>query len=320
MTTPITLYLKLTNGCPLSCSHCYLPESARKDHRVLGVDAMEEGILNLLKGNNRNRPVNVILHGGEPLLPGYINLKERIETIEALLGDRLIGWSIQSSLVGLTRQIIELLAEHQFHVGTSYDNFRFQRHPNLLEHWGIQVALLRGAGFVPGVSWTPGRGDDPHVVAEALMSHGFFAVKIDRCIGPDCPSNAEHTQLLQQMYQVQRRTGFVFGVIEAAKAVLNGNSADRWGTRCRRDFHVLGLDGEHHFCPDRSIHWQDNLFQDRREAVLRVTQCRECEWQPVCAGGCPITPLDDGSGECAGYRGFLDYLKAREGHSGKAVA
>ncbi|MEL0583919.1 MAG: radical SAM protein [Candidatus Thiodiazotropha sp. (ex. Lucinoma kazani)] len=170
MTTPITLYLKLTNGCPLSCSHCYLPESARKDHRVLGVDAMEEGILNLLKGNNRNRPVNVILHGGEPLLPGYINLKERIETIEALLGDRLIGWSIQSSLVGLTRQIIELLAEHQFHVGTSYDNFRFQRHPNLLEHWGIQVALLRGAGFVPGVSWTPGRGDDPHVVAEAFES------------------------------------------------------------------------------------------------------------------------------------------------------
>ena len=320
MNTPITLYLKLTNGCPLSCSHCYLPEKSRKDHRVMGAAEIEAGISRLLQGHNHNRPVNVILHGGEPLLPGYCNLKEHIETIEALLGDRLVGWSIQSSLAGLSRQIIELLAEHDFHVGTSYDKFRFERHPNLLEHWTRQVATLREAGFVPGVSWTPGKGDDPRTVAETLMSHGFNSVHVDRCIGPNCPNNAEHSLLLQQMYEVQLQTGFIFGAIEAAKAVLRGIPADRWGTRCRREFHVLGLDGEHHFCPDRSIHWQDNLFRDRREAALRVTQCSKCEWHSVCAGGCPITPLDDGSDECAGYRGFLEYLRDQVNSSQEEVA
>ncbi len=317
---PITLYLKPTNNCPLSCSHCYLPEESRRDHRVMGIDELEAGISNLLQGSNHKRRVHVILHGGEPLSLGYCNLRELIETVEALLGDRLVGWSIQSSLVGLTRQIVELLAEYDFHIGTSFDRFRFQRHPNLVEHWAGKVAILREAGFAPGVSWTPGRDDDPQAVAEALIARGFRAVHVDRCIGPRCPGNAEHARLLQRMYEAQQHTGFVFDVIEAAKVVLRGSPADRWGTRCRRDFHVMGLHGEHHFCPDRSIHWRDNLFRDRRDAALRVLQCSGCEWHSVCVGGCPITPLDDGSGECAGYRGFLEYLRDREKDIQEAVA
>lgn len=309
--SPLSLYLKLTNGCPLSCGHCYLPEPARKDSSVMERDAMEDALRRLL-AQSGSRPIHVSLHGGEPLLPGHALLKERIMAIESLLGARLDGWSIQSSLVGLDGPIIELLAGHGFQVGTSYDNFRLNRHPGLLRHWEKQVALLRDAGLSVGVSWAPGRGDDPKDVARALGRIGFQSARVDRCLGAGCPTNAEHTDLLKAMYRAQQETGFVFATVEAAKAVLQGRTADRWGTRCRQDFIVLGPHGERHFCPDRSFHWRDNLLGDRRNAALRVTQCLGCEWHGICAGGCPITPLDDGSGECAGYRVFLDFLRAAE--------
>lgn len=314
----LTLYLKLTNGCPLSCGHCYLPESARKDSAVMERDAMDAALQRMLLQAS-GRSIHISLHGGEPLLPGYAVLKERIDAIETLMGNQLAGWSIQSSLVGLSEPIIGLLAEHGFHVGTSYDSFRLNRHPGLLRHWERQVALLRDAGLSVGVSWAPGRHDSPRDVALALTRIGFRSAHVDRCLGEGCPTNAEHAELLKSMYLAQQETGFVFTVVEAAKSVLQGKRADRWGTRCRNDSVVLGPRGERHFCPDRSYHWRDNFLEDRRNAALRVSQCLGCEWHEACSGGCPITPLDDGSGECAGYKGFLEFLRLKES-DWKAVA
>jgi uncharacterized protein len=127
--TPIRDFiLKMHSRCNLACDYCYMYEMAdqgwrrqprRMSRQVLGWVAeriAEHARTNLLP------EVEVVLHGGEPLLAGAEQLRHAIETIRAAAEpDVHVGFSVQTNGVLLDTLFLNLFDEHDVSVGVSLD-------------------------------------------------------------------------------------------------------------------------------------------------------------------------------------------------------
>jgi uncharacterized protein len=122
--------LKLSKLCNLRCTYCYeYAELANKERMPLeSVEYLFKSIAQYA-ARRPAMPVNLILHGGEPLLLP----REYLRAVGALRDRVLIGagvptrTSVQSNLFSLPEATLDLLGELDLELGVSLDVFGDQR-------------------------------------------------------------------------------------------------------------------------------------------------------------------------------------------------
>jgi uncharacterized protein len=118
--------LKVHSRCNLSCSYCYVYEMAdqawREQPRLMSpaVTEMAAKRINEHVRSHRLPSVDIILHGGEPLLAGTQRLTELAGLLRAQISAR-VNFTVQTNGTLLRRPMLETLAELGIRVGVSLD-------------------------------------------------------------------------------------------------------------------------------------------------------------------------------------------------------
>jgi len=118
--------LKIHSRCNLSCSYCYVYEMADQAWRELPrlmSPAVTEMVAKRIDEHVRGHhlpSVDIILHGGEPLLAGTQWLTELTELLRAQISAR-VNFTVQTNGTLLHRPMLETLRELRIRVGVSLD-------------------------------------------------------------------------------------------------------------------------------------------------------------------------------------------------------
>ena len=182
------IVLKVHSRCDLACDHCYVYEAADQSWRGRPMVISDEVIAQAARriadhaAAHALPAVQVILHGGEPLLAGPARLRRVItELRSALDGVCDLDLRIHTNGVLLNERFCELFAEHEVKVGISIDGDRAanDRHRRYADGRSSYDKVIRAIGLLrtrpvsddlyAGLLCTIDVANDPLVVYESLM-------------------------------------------------------------------------------------------------------------------------------------------------------
>jgi uncharacterized protein len=179
--------LKVHSRCDLACDHCYVYEAADQSWagRPLAIsdDVISWTAQRIAEhaAAHRLSAVQVVLHGGEPLLAGRAGLNRVATELQAALnGICRLDLRIQTNGVLLDEEFCRLFAEHDVRVGISIDgdraaNDRHRRYADGRSSYDKvirAIRLLRSAQFrhlYAGLLCTIDVANDPVAVYDALL-------------------------------------------------------------------------------------------------------------------------------------------------------
>ena len=179
--------LKLHSRCDLACDHCYVYEAADQSWRgrpkVISDQVVSQAGLRMADyASAHSLPgLQIVLHGGEPLLVGHGRLRRVItELRQALGGVCRLDLRIHTNGVLLSERLCELFAEHGVKVGVSIDGDRAanDRHRRYADGRSSYDQVIRAIGLLrterfrhlyAGLLCTIDVGNDPVGVYESLM-------------------------------------------------------------------------------------------------------------------------------------------------------
>ncbi|WSG14155.1 FxsB family radical SAM/SPASM domain protein [Nonomuraea sp. NBC_01738] len=179
-----TFVLKVYTRCDLACDHCYVYRSADQSWRTrprrmsTEVAAMTAARVAEHAVAHRLAGVNVVLHGGEPLLCGPRHLRDLLATFDAIPVP--VNLTVQTNAVRLDDAFLDLFAEFGVRVGVSLDgpataHDRHRRTPSGQgSHAAVSAAIHRLAardGLFAGLLCTVDPRNDPVAVYEELLSY-----------------------------------------------------------------------------------------------------------------------------------------------------
>jgi uncharacterized protein len=120
--------LKLQSRCNLSCDYCYVYESVDQSWRTQPVTMSAQTIDRLSQriaehaARHRLESLQVVLHGGEPLLAGHDVVEAALVAVRAAVpAHTTVQFSIQTNGILLDERFLQLFHEHGVKVGVSLD-------------------------------------------------------------------------------------------------------------------------------------------------------------------------------------------------------
>jgi uncharacterized protein len=179
--------LKVHSRCDLACDHCYVYEGADQSWHGRPLAISGEVISWTARriaehaANHGLGTVQVVLHGGEPLLAGPAKLGQiATELRSALRGVSRLDLRIHTNGVLLDEGFCELFAEHDIRVGISVDGDRVanDRHRRYADGRSSYDKVMRAIGLLrtgrfrdlyAGLLCTIDIANDPLVVYDSLM-------------------------------------------------------------------------------------------------------------------------------------------------------
>jgi uncharacterized protein len=180
---------KVSSRCDLACDYCYVYEMAdqswRHQPRLMAPETIQraaERVAEHVRSHGLPQ-VEVILHGGEPLLAGPRLIASAVGAVRAAVGpDAEVGASIQTNGVLLGPSFLKLFEELDVRVGISLDgeaaaHDRHRRHANGRgSHAAVSVALERLTSppyrhLFSGLLCTVDLRNDSLHTYEALLEH-----------------------------------------------------------------------------------------------------------------------------------------------------
>jgi uncharacterized protein len=182
--------LKVHSRCDLACDHCYVYEAADQSWRgrpmVISPEVAAATAQRIAEHARSHglRTVQVVLHGGEPLLAGRSRLEQVITALRAAADDVCrLDLRIHTNGVQLSEAFCELFARHGVKVGISLDgdraaNDRHRRYADGRSSYDkviTAVGLLRTPRFAhlyAGLLCTIDIANNPVAVYDALAALG----------------------------------------------------------------------------------------------------------------------------------------------------
>jgi uncharacterized protein len=180
--------LKVATRCDLACDHCYVFEAADKSWREKPRFSAEDTLVRTAEriaehASAHGLPsVQVVLHGGEPLLAGKDRLRFAAEELHAALNSVGVGLDlrIHSNGVRLDREFCDLFRKYSVKIGISLDgpktandlHRRFANGASSHHHVMSAVELLRGEyrDIYSGILCTVDLRNDPVAVYDAVKA------------------------------------------------------------------------------------------------------------------------------------------------------
>ncbi|GAA0971573.1 FxsB family radical SAM/SPASM domain protein [Acrocarpospora macrocephala] len=186
--------LKVHSRCNLACDYCYVytlaDQSWSGQPLVMSSEIVAVAARRIAEHAARHRipAVQVILHGGEPLLAGRDRLSEIITTMRAAAPDVDVEFSMQTNGVLLDEDYLALFADQGVRVGVSLDGGEEvnDRHRKTVGGRGSYRAVARALELLGrpeyrsvygGILCTIDLANDPVEIYESLAS--FLPPKID---------------------------------------------------------------------------------------------------------------------------------------------
>ncbi len=179
--------LKVHSRCDLACDHCYVYEAADQSWRGRPMVISGEVITQTARrigeyaASQALPDVQVVLHGGEPLLAGRARLQQVMSELCGALRDVCrLDLRIHTNGVLLSQEFCELFAEYGVKVGFSIDGDRVanDRHRRYADGRSSYDKVIRAIELVrtgpfrdlyAGLLCTIDLANDPLVVYESLM-------------------------------------------------------------------------------------------------------------------------------------------------------
>ncbi len=144
--------LKVHSRCDLACDHCYVYESIDQSWRgrpmAISSDVVSQTAMRIaehVKTHELDR-VEIVLHGGEPLLAGVAGLRAVLVELERALGGLCrLDIKVHTNGVLLNEEFCELFDEYGVGVGISIDGDRAanDRHRNYRDGRSSYDAVIR---------------------------------------------------------------------------------------------------------------------------------------------------------------------------------
>lgn len=248
-TLPFRQYvLKVASRCDLACDHCYVYEAAdsswRGQPKRSAAETLLQTAIRIAEHTRANdvRAVQVVLHGGEPLLAGKERLRFAAATLHREIGaaGTALDLRIHTNGVLLDAEFCDIFAEYAVRVGISLDgdraaNDRHRRyadgrtsHPQVLR----ALDLLRRDEYrhlYAGLLCTVDILNDPVAVYEALK-----AAEPPRCdlllphathdAPPNRPDGTSYAAWLLTIHERWQADGkpFPIRLFESVDAALRG--------------------------------------------------------------------------------------------------
>ena len=157
--------LKVHSRCDLACDHCYVYEAADQSWRGRPAAISDEVISQAARPIAEHAAahglstVQVVLHGGEPLLADRARLRRvAAELHAALRGVCHLDLRIHTNGVLLNEDFCGLFAEHGIKVGISIDGDRAAALPRTPEARTGRITLSRSPTMPSVLDAEPGAG------------------------------------------------------------------------------------------------------------------------------------------------------------------
>lgn len=190
---PFRQFILKTHGrCNLACDHCYvytkIDQRWRSRARVMSAETVDQVASRIAAhaGAHRLPFVDVVLHGGEPLLAGPARLEHCVRAIRAAVGPGTeVRFGTQTNGLLLSRSFLSLLSSLGVRVGVSLDgdqeaHDRHRRGPDGGGSFRAAAIALRRLRDYPeiygGLLCTIDLENDPVRTYEALLSFAPPAV------------------------------------------------------------------------------------------------------------------------------------------------
>jgi uncharacterized protein len=319
--------LKVHSRCNLSCSYCYVYEMADQGWRGLpkrmSAAVTRTAVQRIAEhADTHNLPsVDIILHGGEPLLAGAEWLAELV----AMLRDQVparVNVSMQTNGTLLRRPVLEILKSAGVSIGVSLDGDadatgRHRRYADGRNSFGDiadALSLLASRDFrdcYAGILCTIDVGNDPIGVYEALLAFRPPAIDLllphanwdepppgtgyadwlisvfERWYG--APRQETRIRLFSELIQlVLGQPGAVegLGLLPSTLVVVDTDGAIK---------ELDSLSSSYEGAADTGLHVSSNSFDDalghpttvarQIGAAALSAQCHACPVMEVCGGG-----------------------------------
>ena len=181
--------LKVHSRCNLSCTYCYMYRSADQTWRRQPGQMSQATVVRTAEriaehaAHHGLRGVEVVLHGGEPLLAGPDSLAFAAATMRSSMpAGTTVRLSVQTNGTLLDRTMLDALARHDVRVGVSLDggptahDARRPRSSGHGSHGDVSrgLALLGSATYrhlFAGLLCVVDLDSDPVATYEALVAH-----------------------------------------------------------------------------------------------------------------------------------------------------
>ncbi len=193
---PLTQFvIKVASRCDLACDHCYVYQAADQSWRgrplVMADEVVSQAALRIADhARSHALPgVQIVLHGGEPLLAGRTQLRRIATEFRSVLGGTCeLDLRIHTNGVLLNEEFCKLFAEYDVKVGISIDgdrtaNDRHRRYADGRSSYGKVVRAIqllsdnRFRKLYAGLLCTIDIANDPLAVYESLLE--FHPPRID---------------------------------------------------------------------------------------------------------------------------------------------
>ena len=319
--------LKIHSRCNLACSYCYVYEMADQAWRELprlmspAVIEMAAKRINEHVRSHRLSSVDIILHGGEPLLAGTQRLTELTGLLQAQISAR-VNFTLQTNGTLLRRPMLETLAELRIRVGVSLDGDaeatgRHRLYPSGRNSYDDVAAGLRLLGspefreIYGGILCTIDVHNDPIATYEALLqfSPPVLDLLLPHANWSTPPPDSGYAEWLIEVFErwysapVQETQIRLFA--ELIQLILGGPGAveslglapatlivvDTDGTIKQLD----SLSSAYPGAADTGLHVLTSSFDDALEHPTTVArqigadglsaECRVCPVMEICGGG-----------------------------------
>jgi len=175
--------LKLAGRCNLKCDYCYMfemDESWRKQPKTMSIETIGVAARRIADhvDDHHLKNVQIVLHGGEPLLAGLNFIDTAVTILRATIG-AAIDVRVQTNGTLMSNSMIDVLAQHNVRVGVSLDgnqqaNDLHRRYANGHGSYSVVARSMhrlraRAPHLLAGILCTIDLRNDPVQTYEALQ-------------------------------------------------------------------------------------------------------------------------------------------------------
>jgi uncharacterized protein len=319
--------LKVHSRCNLSCSYCYVYEMADQAWQLLPRRMSQEVATAAVKriaehaATHRLASVEIILHGGEPLLAGIDWLTDLVGSLRTQVPAQ-VHVAMQTNGTLLSTPVLEGLKNIGVRIGVSLDGgaeatSRHRRYANGGNSFGAVAEglnLLRSPEFhdcYSGILCTVDVDNDPVATYEALLE--FSPPALDLLLPHanwSCPPPGTGyadwlISVFDRWYSAPRQETRIRIFSELIQLVLGQHGAVEGLGLLPSTIVVVDTDGSvkqldslssaYQGAADTGQHVSSNSFDDALDHPTTVArqigtealsrQCRDCEVMQICGGG-----------------------------------
>lgn len=336
-------------ACPAGCAYCFGSHDGGEVMRLETLEAVIEWQL-ALEPEATGDVVDIIFHGGEPLIAGPGFYRMALPLLREGLGPRQVRFGIQSNLWLLTDELAGLFSDQGVSLGTSLDGPEAindaQRGSGYFSRTIAGLERARAHGLEVGVICTLTARSAPHV--DEIFDF-FLAAGLNFSLHAAVPSmlhqGIDHWSLTPQVHGellvhlFDRYLENLSGVrISTFDSMVRSVSAGRGGLctfgECLGGYLAIGPDGGIYPC-QRFVGIEEHRLGDVMDrpalAELRASSawgefgarqetidmlCGDCSYLPFCRGGCPYNALVAGQlrgrdPHCPAYRRIFAHMVDR---------